>query len=124
MNLGRALDLMYLNASTKLGLSVQSVLESGQSAMESGGAFANESAKIDQLGGGFYHILYKGCIFILLCVVVLAGLKLALSNTNDRQEAKSKLFWTGVGIVVVCSAAAIIVLFSDIGNGIFTDLGQ
>ena len=107
-----------------LGLSVQSVLESGQSAMETGGAFSEQTGKVDQIGGGLYHIIFKGGIYIALIAVALAGVKLMLSNSATRDEAKRSLFWTGLGVAILAGAVAIVMVLSDIGTGMANDLSS
>lgn len=118
----KMMDLAYLNVRTHLALSVADVLESGEQAMQDGGAFAEQSKKIDQLGGGAYHLVYKGVIFVILIAIVIAAGKLALANMNERDEAKKRIFWAAAAAAVVACAGAILVLVSEIGNGVFTDL--
>ena len=119
----KMMDLAYLNARTRLALSVADVLESGEQAMQDGGAFAEQSKKIDQLGGGVYHLVYKGVIFIALTCIAIGCGRLAWSNSQDRIDAKKSIFWAAVAGAIVASAGAILVFASEIGSGIFTDLG-
>lgn len=111
-------DRMFIS----MALTVSDVIESGQSAMSDGGAFAEQTGKIDQIGGGLYHVFFKGAIYIGLLCVIGAGVKLMISNANTRDEAKRSLFWTGLGMVIVAGAVIFVTLLADIGTGLAQDL--
>ena len=115
-------DLFYLNARNILALSVESVLEDGKDAMESGGAFAEQSTVVDQLFGGVYHLTYKAGIYIVMVMFIVTGIGLFVASSNERGERKTKLLW-GAGATIIIGGVGLIVTFlSNLGVGIFSGL--
>lgn len=120
----KMLDLAYLNARSFMALSVADVLEGGNDAMQSGGAFASQSGKIDQVGGGVYHIMFKVGVFAMLIGLMFVGIKLAFANMNERDEAKKRIIWIVVGCILVFGGAGLIVMIADFASGFVTDMGH
>lgn len=120
----RGLDYAIVAANNKLALNVKGVLESGKSAMEDGGALAPFAKEIDSVGGGAYHITYKGAVYIVLIALIAGGIGLVLSNGGNRQEKKDNMKWKVAGAVICFAAASILTIAELIGSGIFTTAGN
>ena len=102
-------------------LDVKEIIEGAGDAMQTGGSFANSGVteKIDNLGGGAYHLGYKVVIFLAIFAILGAGAGLMFANSNERQEKKSKIIWVAVGTALALGATAIVIFISTISNGLF-----
>jgi len=118
MSLG-FLDTAFIAVQNKLGMSVESVLESGKNSMEDGGPLSGLSTKVDELGGGSYHLIRKGGVYIILICVALAGLGLVFAPAHERGEKKNSLIWKVVGAVIFFAAVAIVIMLETVGTGLF-----
>jgi len=113
------LDSAFIAVRTKLGMTVESVLEGGRDAMEDGGSFSGVSSKVDDIGGGAYHLLRKGGVYTLLIVTGVSFLALALSKAHNREDAKSKIIWLVLGGVGFFGSIAVVIALETIGTGLF-----
>ena len=118
------LDSAFISARTKLGMTVESVLEGGKSAMEDGGSFSGLSSRVDDIGGGGYHLLKKGGVYALLITVGFGFLALAFSKAHNREEAKSALIWKVIGGAGFFAAIAIVIALETVGQGLFENAGN
>lgn len=75
--------------------------------------------KIDDLGGGAYHLVYKIGVMIILITLFGGGIYLALAGAQNRNEAKSKLLHIIGGALIAFSAAGIVVSLSNLGQNLF-----
>ena len=114
-------DRAFISARTKLGMTVDSILESGKSAMEDGGSFKDLSSTVDELGGGAYHITRKAGVYLLLIAIAVGFIILAFSKAHNREEAKSAMMWKIIGGAGFFAAVSIIVLLETLGQGLFKE---
>lgn len=114
-----AFDAAFLTARTTLGMTVDSILQGGQDAMENGGSFSGLSQRVDDIGGGGYHLVKKGGVYGLLIIIAISGLVLAFSKAHNREEAKAKIIWIIIGAAVFFGSVAILVALETVGQGLF-----
>ena len=113
------LDYALIAARTTLGMTVESVLEGGQAAMEDGGSFAGISSRVDDVGGGAYHLLRKGGVYALIITIGAGFLAVAFSKAHNREEAKSAMIWKIIGGAGFFAAIAIVIALETVGTGLF-----
>lgn len=116
------LDYFYLKALNSMALSVESVLEDGKEAMESGGAFAEQSGVIDKVFGGAYHLTYKAAFYLVMIGFIVFGVGLFFASTQERSEKKKQLLWGAGAAIIVGCAGSIIAFVVDFGKGVFSGL--
>lgn len=75
--------------------------------------------KIDDLGGGAYHLVYKIGVMVILIALFAGGIYLALAGAQNRNEAKSKLLHIIGGALIAFSAAGIVVSLANLGQNLF-----
>ena len=80
--------------------------------------------QVDQFGGGTYNLFYKFSIYAAVIALMGAGIYLLFSNSGNRSEAKGKLLWSVLGVVLIFSAVGIVAALQTVGNGLFTNFGS
>lgn len=75
--------------------------------------------KVDDLGGGAYHLVYKTGVMVILIALFAGGIYLALAGAQNRNEAKSKLLHIVGGALIAFSAAGIVVALANLGQNLF-----
>ena len=87
-----------------------------ESSISDGGKLSGFSEKVDDIGGGVYHIVYKIGIFVALVGIVWAGIKLITSNAGTREEAKSSIIYKVFGVILIAAAASIVIFLATAGK--------
>lgn len=77
------------------------------------------SSKVDDLGGGAYHLVYKIGVMAILIALFCGGLYLALAGSQNRNEAKSRLLHIIGGALIAFSAVGIVVALANLGQNLF-----
>lgn len=75
--------------------------------------------KVDDLGGGAYHLVYKIGVMVILIALFGGGIYLALAGAQNRNEAKSKLLHIIGGALIAFSAVGIVVALANLGQNLF-----
>lgn len=117
--MGRKGILLTSDSGDLSGLDVESVLEGGSDAMQSGGSFSSVSEKVDSIGGGGYHLFRKIGIYGILFALMAGGCALLFSNSNDRSDVKKGIIWKVVGALVILGAVAITIFLQTAADGLF-----
>lgn len=98
--------------------SVKDILAGGKDLENSDLSALGEQA--DNLGGGAYNLVFKASVYIIVIGLILAGLKLAFSNSNTRTEAKGNIVWAIIGAIFVFGAVGIVIFLQTLGGGLFS----
>jgi len=75
--------------------------------------------KVDDLGGGAYHLVYKIGVMVILIALFAGGIYLALAGAQNRNEAKSRLLHIIGGALIAFSAVGIVVALANLGQNLF-----
>ena len=113
------IDHVLITLRAALLTSVEEILQNGENAMADGGPLSGQSTKVDELGGGSYHLIRKGGVYIILICVAVAGLGLVFAPAHERGEKKNSLIWKIVGAIIFFAAVAIVVMLETVGSGLF-----
>lgn len=97
-------------------LDPKAVIDGAESSISDGGKLSGFSEKVDDIGGGVYHIVYKIGIFVALVGIVWAGIKLITSNAGTREEAKSSIICKVFGVILIAAAASIVIFLATAGK--------
>ena len=97
-------------------LDPKAVIDGAESSISDGGKLSGCSEKVDDIGGGVYHIVYKIGIFVALVGIVWAGIKLITSNAGTREEAKSSIIYKVFGVILIAAAASIVIFLATAGK--------
>lgn len=92
------------------------------------GVDGNESMKtlnenVVSIGGGAYKVVCTFAIIAGLIMLVINGVKIIMSNSSNREQHKSDIVWCIIGIILVFAAGSIMVIGSNVGNGLFSSAG-
>jgi len=101
-------------------LDIEEILSGAEDEMQTGGSFEEVSDKINRLGGGAYHIVYKIGIFLALISIMFVSIRFFFANPNERQELKGRLIWIFVGAILILGACSVLLFVSSFSNGLFT----
>lgn len=116
---GVASRVMY-EPSSAGGIDVGDIIDGASGSIESGGAFADVTSTVDNVGGGAYHIVFRVIVFVFLIGLMIAGVALFFSNSANRSEQKSNIIWKVVGVIIAFGAISILVFFSTASANIFS----
>lgn len=97
--------------------SIQDIINGGSKLEDS--ALAPLGNKVNEFGGGSYHLLIKIGGFVLVIALVIAGIALIFSNAQNRNESKSRIVAIVAGGILIFGAVAIATLIQTIGGGLF-----
>ena len=108
-----------LAASYVLGtLDVGTIVDGAKNAQQSGSLEPVEK-KVNELGGGFYRILFMAGVFLIILGLAVAALKLFFSDSQTRKDAKSDIVWKVIAGIFFFAGIMLVILFSNIGSNLF-----
>lgn len=96
---------------------VEDIFNSGKSLEDS--SLKEFGNKVNDLGGGGYHLIYKIAVWLGIIMGMIAGIWLMLSNAGNRNEAKSKILCVIGGLLIVFSILGAVAYLQNIGSGLF-----
>ena len=76
-------------------------------------------SKVQELGGGFYRILFMAGVFLIILGLGIAALKLFFSDSATRKDAKSDIVWKVLAGIFFFAGVMLVVLFNNIGSKLF-----
>lgn len=99
-------------------LDVADLVDKAQNAQQAEG-LGDVETKVQELGGGFYRILFMAGVFLIILGLGIAALKLFFSDSATRKDAKSDIVWKILAGIFFFAGVMMVVLFSNIGSKLF-----
>ena len=99
-------------------LDVSTIVEGAQEAEQSS-SLAPVESKVNELGGGFYRIMFMAGVFLIILGLGVAALKLFFSDSQTRKDAKSDIVWKVLAGIFFFAGIMLVILFSNIGTNLF-----